>query len=169
MLSEKERTELSRWAEGEAGAREVERAQIVLACGDGASGARMAADLSVNVATVRTWRSPFAADRPAGLADEPRSSRRKADLVLSEAEQAQSMRWARRSKTAQFFALRAGIVLRCAEGGTNSQVGAELGTAPGTVDRWRARFIAKRLDGLQDEPRSGRPPSILLDQVKTLS
>ncbi|MGC5009038.1 IS630 family transposase [Streptomyces sp. DT203] len=166
VLSAEERAELLRWAGGGVPARAAERARIVLACADGASNTAVAADCGVSVETVRKWRSRFVARRLAGLTDEPRPGRRKPDLVLSEAERAELTRWARRAKTAQFLALRAKIVLRCAEGGTNKEVAAELGIAHATVNRWRSRFITLRLDGLTDEPRPGRPPSVLLDQVE---
>ncbi|MFC4612932.1 IS630 family transposase [Streptomyces maoxianensis] len=166
VLSAEERAELAHWAGGAVPARVAERARIILACAEGASNTGVAADVGVSTETVRKWRSRFVARRLAGLVDEPRPGRRKPELVLSEAERAELTRWARRAKTAQFLALRAKIVLRCAEGGTNKEIAAELGVSQGTANRWRARFIRLRLDGLTDEPRPGRPPSILLDQVE---
>jgi transposase len=68
--------------------------------------------------------------------------------------------WTRRRSTAQALALRARIVLACAEGQDNIDVAEQLGVTHQTVGKWRQRFVERRLDGLLDEPRPGGPRRI---------
>jgi transposase len=92
--------------------------------------------------------------------------RPKAPLVLTDEERQTLQRWTRRPKTAQALALRAKIVLACADGATNQQVAEQLGIWPQTVGKWRGRFVARRLEGLSDEPRPGRPRTIADERVE---
>lgn len=65
--------------------------------------------------------------------------------------------WARRPKTAQALALRARIILACAEGKPNGVVARLTRVRQQTVCKWRSRFINRGLEGLLDEPRPGTP------------
>jgi transposase len=80
-------------------------------------------------------------------------------LAADEAGELRRILQARTAPQAKVF--RARLVLRCADpdAPTNWQVAVEFGCDPDTVSKWRRRFAEKRLDGLDDAPRSGRPRS----------
>jgi len=96
----------------------------------------------------------------------PRTGRPKAVLELTDAEREELQRWARRRKSAQALALRCRIVLGCAAGLSNTEVAAREGVSQPTVGKWRSRFCELRVDGLNDDPRPGRPASITAEQVE---
>ncbi len=92
--------------------------------------------------------------------------RPKAELVLSSDERERLQAWARRPKTSQALAVRSKIVLGCATGRTNQSVAAELRITGNTVGKWRSRFVARRLNGLLDDPRPGTPRKITDDAIE---
>ena len=64
-----------------------------------------------------------------------------------------------RAHTAPYWeVVRARIVLLAAEGTSNKEIARRLDTTPQTVCKWRKRFYEEGLSGLEDRPRSGRPP-----------
>ena len=78
-------------------------------------------------------------------------------LVLNDEAQAKLALMARRPKTDQRTALRARILLACAEGLSNAAVARQLRVTKHTVGKWRQRFASKGLAGLADAPRPGQP------------
>jgi transposase len=92
--------------------------------------------------------------------------RPKARLVVAPSERARLEGWTQRHSTAQALALRARIVLLCAQGLTNAAVAEHLHVSAQTVCKWRRRFVERRVDGLLDEPRPGAPRRVGDEQVE---
>jgi transposase len=81
-------------------------------------------------------------------------------VELSDQDRATLESWTRSSTVSAGRAERARIVLSVAGGAGTSGAARELGVSRPTVIKWRDRFVAQRLAGLDDEARSGRPKAI---------
>jgi transposase len=98
----------------------------------------------------------------------PRPRSRLRPLKPTEEEQAKLKQWARNARAGRALSLRARIVLRSRDGYSNREIARQLRVSSQTVGKWRARFAARGLSGLLDEPRSGAPRSISDDLVEAV-
>jgi transposase len=78
-------------------------------------------------------------------------------VTLSAEQSSQLVEWTRRHKTSQALAMRARIILACAQEGRKTAVARGCGVYRNTVTKWQERFLQRGLDGLLDEPRPGAP------------
>ncbi|MGH3420110.1 MAG: IS630 family transposase [Streptosporangiaceae bacterium] len=81
-------------------------------------------------------------------------------VMLTAAERKMLKKRARGAKTPYRDRLRAQIVLAAARGRDNARIARALGVTADTARKWRGRFAARRVDGLDDLPRPGRPRQI---------
>jgi transposase len=77
-------------------------------------------------------------------------------IALSPLDESVLCARARSSTSAHRDVIRARIVLAAADGATNTEIAAEVGVHVDTVRKWRRRFVAAGVGGLDDLPRSGR-------------
>ena len=88
-------------------------------------------------------------------------------MVLSPQEQVTLQAWARSRTLPSRLVQRAQIINMAAAGEQNQQIAQALGISRPTVQLWRERFLALRLEGLKkDAPRPGRIPKISEAKVR---
>src|SRR6516225_4038935 len=95
--------------------------------------------------------------------------RRACQITLNDADRTILERWSRGRSTPARLVTRARVVLAAAAGKENKDIAVELHISRGAVARWRDRFAAAGIAGLEkDAPRGGRPPKARQDLVRRI-
>jgi transposase len=90
-------------------------------------------------------------------------------IILSPDENVALAKWARGRSISARLVQRARIIQRAAEGAQSKDIAKKLGVSRPTVQLWRERFLALRLEGLEkDAPRPGRIPDIPEAKVRAV-
>lgn len=79
-------------------------------------------------------------------------------VTLEPEERTELQRRVRATTGEQRSALRARVILACEGARSAQEVAREVGVRPRLVERWRSRFLRRRLKGLEDLPRCGHEP-----------
>lgn len=79
------------------------------------------------------------------------------NIVLTEDEGRELRRRATKYTLPYYEVLRAKMILMAAQGMTNDDIARALATRREVVSQWRKRFFERRISGLEELPRPGRP------------
>ncbi len=96
------------------------------------------------------------------------TGRPKTAFELSAEEEAELRGFSTSRSLPHALVARAKLVLWSAEGQSNTEIASRLNWTKATVGKWRQRFVERRLSGLYDELRPGRPRSISDEKVALL-
>ena len=80
------------------------------------------------------------------------------EIVLTDGERVELTRLARSKVTSVRLAQRACIILLAAQGLSNKEIGVQLDVGRVLVSRWRERYAAARLAGIERDLPRGAPP-----------
>lgn len=78
-------------------------------------------------------------------------------IVLTAQEKKQLQKRAGQYTAPYRDVVRAKVILLAAQGAENKEIEKRVDMPREIVSKWRKRFFEKRLAGLEDRPRSGRP------------
>ena len=78
-------------------------------------------------------------------------------IKLSPTEEEELRRRSRKYTLPYYVVQRANMILLAAQGWENKEIAEHLHTRREVVSMWRKRFFEKRLAGLEELPRPGRP------------
>ena len=79
-------------------------------------------------------------------------------ILLSDEEHQELAALAAKYTAPYFEVVRAKLILFAADGMENQEIASRLDLPRQVVSKWRKRFYKRRLRGLEDQPRPGRPP-----------
>ena len=79
-------------------------------------------------------------------------------IVLTAEERGELTKRANKYTLPYFAVSRARMILLADQGFSNDEIANRLDTPRKVVSMWRKRFFEERLLGLEERPRSGRPP-----------
>jgi hypothetical protein len=102
---------------------------------------------SGELGTVDAWQSAYSMPRHSPY-----------PVVLTAYEKAALEAIARKYTSEYFQVVRAKAILLAATGLRNDQIAQRVSLPRQSISKWRKRFFEERLDGLDNLPRSGRPP-----------